>query len=953
MSPRGPRCEPGPKYSHASIGLRPRTLSWAVLGALLLALTALAPVSSAQAALAFTASAANADKTTTTQAGAHPHALSFDLELDPGSDGALRELRLSLPPGLLINPSGSVATECSAAGFATPRNSPFEASQSGESCPNAAQLGTVAVEVGGSTRHFGLFNLVAPQGVVAAFGASPFGTPLIFTVRLREEDYGLDILLGELPQSFDLRRLELELWGTPWLGGPGAASHDQARGNCLNEQTGGSWGECKVFGAAPAPPSTIKSLLTMPTTPCGSPLAHAAKARSWQGAEATATASTPALVKCNKALSVPAVQLMTDAAASRTGLAFNLAVNDGGGITNPGGIARPAIKKAVIALPEGLTINPSLAAGLGTCAPAEFARETATSPEGSGCPNSSKIGTVGVEGVLGLPEPLLGAVYLARPHENPFGSLIGVYIVARSERRGLIVRSFGELRPDPASGRLTATFDELPRLLYTHFSLTLREGQRSTLVSPPTCGAYPTQVEMASYAEPTVFTRTSSTFFINRGNAGACPGGGLQPFAPGLLAGSLNPSPATYTPFHLRMTRTDAEQEITSYSATLPPGLLGRLAGIPDCPEAAIAAARSRSGAAELAAPSCPAASQIGHTLAGYGVGGVLAWAPGNLFLAGPYRGAPLSVVAIDSALIGPFDLGVVVVRSAIRIDPRTAQVSIDSAGSDPIPHMLAGIPLHLRDIRVFVDRPGFTVTPTSCDPSQVVSRLTGAGANLGSAADDPAAETAQRYQLLGCGPLRFRPKLKLRLAGGTPRYPGLRAELRARPGEANLATVAVTMPATQFLAQSHLRDLCTRPQFEADRCPPDSVYGRARVFTPLLEEPLEGPVYLRTANPLPDLVFALRGRGGIRIDVVGDIDTVHGGLRTTFTGLPDAPLEKFVLNLAGAGKGLLETQQGACRTKQFAHARLIGHNNLGEALVPRVKQQCAKRRGSGGGGRR
>jgi hypothetical protein len=911
--------------------------------ALSLATFTAAPAAQAQfGASGFTLAATNQDSSPTTQAGAHPYQLQFGFDLNTvggASDGDLRDLRLSPPPGFLVNPTA--VSGCAAADFGTPRQSPYESSASGEDCPSSTQVGVLRIDVGGTDRWFGLFNLVPPFGAPAAIGASPFGSPVVFTPRLRESDYGLDVVLDDLTASLDVQAMQVTIWGSPW-----APVHDGQRGDCLNEQSGGSFGSCLVFDAAPAPPDFVKSYLTMPTTPCGQPLGWDLALSSWQGAAASAATATPALVKCNKSLSTAKVQLMTEAAAARTGLAFNLAVNDGGGILNPGGIARPAIKQAIVSLPEGLTLNPSLAAGLGTCSQADFARETAGSEPGAGCPNGSKIGTVTVDGALGVAEPLTGSVYLAQPHANPSGSLVGLYLLARSARRGLIVKSHGSLVPDPRSGRLTASFDELPRLLYTHFALTLREGQRSTLVSPPTCGSFPTDLQLSSWAEPTVFRHEASAFLITRGDGGPCPAGGIPPFAPGLLAGSINPTPAAYTPFYLRMTRTDGEQEITSYSADLPPGLLGNLSGIPACAEEAIEAARRRSGIAEQAAPSCPAASQVGRTLAGFGVGGTLAWAPGSLFLAGPYHGAPLSIVAIDPAVIGPFDLGTVVVRSAIRVDRRSAQVSIDSAGSDPIPHILEGIPLHLRDIRVFIDRPDFTLTPTSCDPMSVVSHLTGAGANPFDLADDSSAATIQRYQLLGCGALDFRPRLRLRARGATGHggFPALRAEYRPRPGEANLSAVSVTLPPTEFIAQSHLRSVCSRVQFAADACPADSVYGRARAFTPLLDAPLEGPVYLRTASPLPELVFSLRGQGGLRIDVAGQITSVHNGLRATFTGLPDAPVSKFVMSLAGGRKSLLENERDLCRFPQYFHARLIGHNNLGEALRGPLAAKCAKR---------
>lgn len=929
-----------------------RLLPAFLAAALSLLLLAGAPRAEADFAIdSFAALAAKAGGGAETQAGAHPVAFEahVGLETDAGVE-RLRDLRLALPPGFLVNPGALGAGECTAAAFATPRVSPYETSASGENCPNPSQVGVITVQTGSATRSFGLFNLAPPFGAAATIGASPFGVPLRFDVHLREPD-NLSLDLTGLSQSLDLRGFDLTLWGAPWQGS-GPADHDPQRGNCLDEQSGGSHGECFALGGAPAPEGLIKTYLTLPTTPCGSAFAYGATATSWQGGSSTSSAAGPVLVKCNKALSTPKVQLMTDAAAARTGLAFNLAVNDGGGILNPGGIARPALKTAILSLPAGLTINPSLGAGLGVCEEAQFARESAGSEPGAGCPNSSKIGTVRLEGTLGLAEALEGSVYLAKPYENPSGTLLAVYLLARNPRRGLIVKAQGRIEPDPASGRLVVRFENLPRLLYTHFALTLREGQRSTLVSPPACGTYLAQMQTSSWAEPTVFADSSSAFLITRGDPGPCPPAGALPFAPGLLAGSISPSAAAFTPFYLRMTRTDGEQEITSYSATFPPGLLAKLAGVEECPEVAIATAKARSGprggAEELAAPSCPASSLIGHTEAGYGVGGVLAWAPGNLYLAGPYHGAPLSVVAIDAAVIGPFDLGVVVVRSAIRIDPRSAQASIDSAGSDPIPHILEGVPLHLRDIRLSVDRPDFTVNPTSCDRMAMRSNLTGAGADPSSPADDSSAVSTQRFQVLNCTLLGFKPALTLRLGGVTRHggYPSLRATYAPRRRGANLSATSVTLPRSVFLAQEHIDTVCTRAQFARDACPAGSIYGHARAITPLLSEALEGPVYLRSSRTaVPDLVARLRGRG-IEIEVPGRIDSSRGGIRANFEGLPDAPVTKFVLTLPGGKRGLLQNGEDLCRVKARANARFVAQSNATAVGHPKLVARCKSKKG-------
>jgi hypothetical protein len=900
--------------------------------------------------------AREADETPTAQAGGHPYAFSAAVDLNASgaeSDGDLRALTIHLPPGLLINPT--VVSDCPAAAFHTPRVSPFEASASGESCPNASQVGVLEAKVGSTTRYFGLFALSAPFGSALSLGAAPFGTPLTFTGKVREGDAGFDLSLAEVPQSLDLQRLGIEIWGTPWIpkakpgekpGEPPPPNpHDDQRGNCLNEQTGATWGDCLLSASGRASESLIHSYLTMPTTPCGAPLPYSADATSWQGDGAFAQATTPALGGCSKALTIVKVALMNDQAAARTGLLFNLAVNDGGGILNSAGIARPAIKTAIASLPEGLTINPSLGAGLSTCTEAQWASETATSAEGAGCPNASKIGTVEVQGEIGLSEPMQGALYIATPYQNPSHSLIGLYLIAKNQRRGLIAKSLGRLEPDPTTGKLIATFEDLPRLLYTHLTIALREGQRSTLVSPPTCGPYKSGLEIASWAQPALFSPDSSFFTINSGG-GPCPPGGVAPFAPGLSAGSLNASPAKHTPLYIRMTREDSEEEITDYSSSFPPGLLGSIAGVPYCPEAAIAAATSHTGLAEKEAPSCPAAAKIGHTMAGFGVGGTLAWAPGNLYLAGPYHGAPLSVVAIDSALIGPFDLGVVVVREAVRVNTQSAQVYLDAQGSDPIPHILAGIPLHLRDIRVYVDRPNFMLTPTSCDPMSISSTLQGAGQDLFSSADDPTASAQGRYQLLGCQALGFKPRLSFAFEGKVRRGRAsvLKATYKPRPGDANVKSVSVSLPATIFLEQSHIGTVCTRPQFRADNCPADSVYGKATAYTPLTDEPFTGPVYLRASDStLPDLVARIAARG-ISIDLVGHIDSTKRPrrIRATFSGLPDAPVSKFVMAMNGGKHGILVPSGGFCASARKASVRFIAQSNETAITHPAVAAKCA-----------
>ena len=449
--------------------------------------------------------------------------------------------------------------------------------------------------------------------------------------------------------------------------------------------------------------------------------------------------------------------LSTDRASSPSGYDFTLD-NDSAPLLNPVARATSQAKKAVVILPEGMSVNPSVAAGLGTCTEAQFAAETITSPPGAGCPNESKVGELTVDSPI-IDGQIEGSMFFAAPRENRYGTLLALYLVAKAPDRGILIKVAGRVDSDPATGRLTTTFDDLPQLPYSHFNVHFREGQRSPLATPSSCGDYATEIDTSPWLNPDTVLHQTSPFSLTSGvGGGPCPTG-LAPFTPGAVAGTLNANASSYSPFYLHLTRTDAEQEITSYSSSLPPGLLGKIAGVPFCPENLIEAAKHQNGAESASAPSCPAASLIGHTYTGYGVGSTLSYAPGTLYLAGPYHGSPLSVVAIDSAKVGPFDLGTVVIRSAIRIDRQTAQVAIDSAGSDPIPHILSGFPLRLRDIRIYIDRPDFMINPTSCDPFAVTSTLTGAGARFSDPADDPSAAAPAPFQMSNCSALGFGPK--------------------------------------------------------------------------------------------------------------------------------------------------------------------------------------------------
>ncbi len=882
---------------------------------------------------------------TATQAGSHPYEVDLSLGLDQGGGGAdLQSARFTLPPGLLLSPANGTGVLCSDSAFATPRTTPFAAgSESGESCPNQAQVGTVQVSSASEgTRSFGLFNRTPRAGTVARFGAAPFGYPLDFDMRIEAEVPGANMLLGasEVPQGLELEAMKITLWGVPW-----DASHNTERGDCLNEaEPGFAWGRCSVGEPLTTKP---RAFLTMPSR-CGAPLAFAAEVSSWQGGTQGASAEGPAPVSGCETLEfnlLQSGQLSVKKASSATGYLYRFFNKDQSHI-DPRGRIQALAKKVTVALPAGVTLNPSVGAGLGTCSPAQLANETASNAPGEGCPNAAKIGVFQVA----LPyfeKTLRGSIYLAKPYENPFGSLLAVYLVAKSAERGLLFRIPGRLDPD-GEGTITASFDELPQLPYTNLEVSFRSGQRAPLISPPRCGAATSTLTLTPWASGVKERALTTSSPIETGvDAGPCPQG-TPPFAPGAVTGGVNANVGSYTPYYVHLERQDTEQEITSYSLVLPKGITGKLAGVPFCPEAAIEAARHNSGVGEEQSPSCPAASQVGRTDTGYGVGDALTYAKGRIYLAGPYHGAPLSLVTVNSATVGPFDLGTIVIRSAFQVDQRTAQLQIDSSASDPIPHIIDGIPLHLRDVRIYMDRPQFTHNPSSCAPSALESTLTGSGASFESPTDDSTASVAKHFQLLNCLTLGFRPKLGMRLRGNPRRgaFPALRASFASRGGkDSNLKKIEVEMPHALFLAQNHIRTVCTRSQFASERCPRGSAYGKAVAKTLLFDDPLRGRVYLRSSrNRIPDLVADLHA-GAVRIEVEGRIGpSRHGGIRAFFDNLPDAPLDSFTMTLSGGRRGLLQNSTNICANPPIAAVKGLGQNNRGAIFTATLRGQCHKK---------
>jgi hypothetical protein len=893
------------------------------------------------------------------RAGSHPYQMRIGARVNtafvegggPPPAENPRKITADLPAGVVLNPHATTAL-CTEVQLETVVNEL-------PACPDASAIGLARTTIGvfgitGSTRD-SVYNMVTPPGSPAtfAFNAAQLGVFIHLQGKVRSDgDYGLSSDTLDIPQFGNMSGVTVELWGDP-----SDPSHDFQRGKC---GIGGS--NCQV-------PASEIPLLTMPSA-CSGPLHFGISANSWQHFASTVSASdetkdaagNPVGVnECDKLSFSPAAETKLSTNQGETGTGMDVDVDfPNNGLLDKEALAESMTQKVEVTLPEGVTINPSVGEGLGFCTPAQYKRESTFSVEGQGCPGDSKIGTLHLESPL-INEALDGSVYLAQQDdpttsasgaENPFDTDVALYLVMRNPIVGVMVKQALKVIPDPKTGQLVATLDNIPQLPFNHFNFHFKEGARAALISPAACGTYTTVSKFYPSSDRNNPKVVKSDFEISQGvQGGPCPPGGLPPFHPRFEAGSVNNNAKSYSPFNMRLTRADGEQDMTKFSAILPPGVLGKLAGISKCSEAAIASARAKTGRQEKAAPSCPSSSLIGHTFAGAGVGDSLTYVPGQLYLGGPYHGDPLSVVSVTPALAGPFDAGTVVVREALTLNPVTAEVQVDGANSDPIPHILKGIVLKVRDLRIYVDKPDFILNPTSCDPSSAKATLFGSNLNVFDPADDVPVNLSTRYQAANCANLAFKPKLSLELHGGTKRgdHPALKAVVKARNADANIGKAVVTLPSSAFLDQAHIRTICTRVQYAANGgagggCPKAAQYGYARALTPLLDEPVQGPVYLRSSShKLPDLVAALHGL--VNVDILGRIDSFKGGIRSSFETVPDAPVSKFILNMQGGKKGLVVNSRNLCAGNNKADAQFTGQNGVPYDFKPVVKPSCGKAR--------
>jgi hypothetical protein len=847
----------------------------------------------------------------TTQAGAHPDfttSIAFNTVNRKGSlAGPIKETQDELPSGFAGDTVDTPA--CSAAQFSL------------SECPIGTQLGVTTITLTGQLNRpitEPVYNLSPNPGDVAKVGFLVVGNfGIQGEVTLRPGDYGLTTSFhntDEAPAEID--NVTLTIWGVP-----ADESHDAWRWKREGTPTQGHFGASPASGRVP--------FFTNPTACTDGVLSATIRVSSWELEEAVGSMPFGPIVGCDKLTMKPSftAQATTESAYSATGLNIGLAIPQT--YDNADGLATSTLKGAVVALPEGMTVNPSAGAGAGACSQVAFEEEGPEVLVDKGCPNDSKLGTVEIK-TPALSEEALGSVFLAEPEHNQFGSLLAIYMVARIPDRGIVIRTAGKVVADLATGRLSTVFDDLPPLPFSLFTLSFRQGATSPLVTPPSCGEYTVSGELTPWADPgAVLNVQSLPFSISRGfDGGACPANGHPPFNPQVIAGTQSNEAGSYSPMYIRVIREDGEQEITRFSSRLPRGLTANLTGVPFCPDGAIAAARGRTGAEEEAQPSCPAGSQIGHTLVGAGVGSVLAYAPGKVYMAGPYNGAPFSIVAITSAKVGPFDLGTVVVREALKLNPLTAAVTVDASASDPIPHIIKGIVVHVRDIRVYIDtKPNFTLNPTNCERMAFSATVSGSGVDFTSPSDDVPVTVNDPFQAADCQSLKFKPAFKVSTSGKTSRKNGasliatLTYPSAPQGSQANIRSVKVLLPKQLPSRLTTLQKACPAATFNANPagCPQTSKVGSATATTPILPVPLTGPAYFVSYGgaKFPELVVVLQGYG-VTVELHGEtsINEKTGITSSTFRTVPDQPVRSFQLILPQGPNSALAANGNLCMTR-------------------------------------
>jgi hypothetical protein len=824
--------------------------------------------------------------------------------------GTLKDLRVDLPVGLSVNPQAT--PQCTLADFEGEKCSPLAAV--GTSAITTSLAGVVAPPVGAV-----VYDLVPEEGHPALFGFRVLGNPVFLIADVDwSGNYheGFTIAVPKSPVGEVLKNRLV------FNGRAGNGTFLTNPSTCFDPAQSGFEHVYSTFLRADSTQIPDPSF-PQGSSPFEAPLPPGVKPT---GCNAVPFEPTTAVSPGTQQVDSPSGPLVeVKVPFQESGLA----------------IANSNVKDAVVTLARGLGLNPAAAPGLQMCSDQEFGKGTRNPV---GCPAGSKIGTVAIE-TPPLPAGALGGVvYLGKQlsREPQSGDVYRIFLDAVSSRYGVDVRLVGNVKANPDTGQLTAVFKENPQVPFTSVKLEF-DGGKGLLTSPPTCGPNVATHAMTAWSGTPDAGPTEPGFTLT-----SAPGGGPcaknmaeRPFSPGFGAKPDSDKAKTYTPFSVHIARPQGQQELKGVDFTLPEGATAKLKGVPYCPPADIAKAEKRSGEAEQKKPSCPEESRIGGASVQAGTGSSPLKISGDVYLAGPYKGAPVSVAVVTPALAGPFDLGNVVVRVPLHVDPETAQIEVRT---QEIPDVFGGAKLDLRSVFVNVNRKQFTLNGSNCRKGAVAGVLKGGGGDPTSPAAFSAFPVSEPFQASDCKKFKFHPKLNLRLFGDTQRakHPKLKAVLKARGRDSNIRKASVALPHALFLNQAALAQVCTRKQFPGD-CPKKSVYGHAMAFTPLLGKPLKGPVYLRSSNnPLPDLVAHLKGQ--VDIDLVGRIDSFRGGIRTTFGRVPDVPVSKFVMTLPGGKHGLLSSSRNLCAAPVKAIVRFKAQNGRKLGRRPTLRTPCGSK---------
>jgi hypothetical protein len=906
-----------------------------------------------------------------TQAGGHPYEAWTAFEMNRivqsdnrfrGDGGNLRNVQVDLPPGLIGNPTA--VPQCPKTRRVALPIDRVQNTDPEQLCPPASVVGVALITIAGGpgqvTHNPALvFNVEPPPGVAASFSFNYSGALAFLDATVRANgDYAVRIRSRNAPNTAKVLGVRISLWGNP-----SDPSHDPQR--CVvigladietgipprcDSSLGGEPGT--PFGPNSFPDHLEKkAFLTLPTacTPPGVGLETRMRVESWDPASAPAEASFVSHLPpgfqgelnpdpstwgppqgptgCDELPFDPSFSAQPDSsmADSPTGLRVSLGFPQDG-LDDPEGLATAHLKDARVTLPEGMTINPSGADGLVACTDDQVGFGQSAPVQ---CPEASKIATVTATTPV-LEETLTGAVYVgSQLSDDPeSGDMFRIILALQNAERGVFVKLLGNVRADAETGRLETTFEGNPQLPVSTLSLRFKDGPRAPLAMPPDCGTKTVDASLSSWAGHLV--RRTDSF-----NVTCTPDLGL--FAPSFQAGTTNPTGGAFSPFAVRINRADRQQYMSGLTIEMPPGLIGKLKDVAQCPDA------------QANAGTCGIESRVGTATVGAGPGTNPFFLEGSVSLTGPYKGAPFGLSTAVRAVAGPFDLGMVVVRQAIHVDPVDAHITVVS---DPLPTIVKGVPVRLRSINVDVNRPGFTINPTSCAPKQIKATMVSTSGAIHQA--------TQHFQVGDCQALPLRPRLRMRLTGRKQLrdkgHPGVRAVLTQRPGQANLKRVAVKLPLSLALdperAQSD--DLC---EFEAGlrvECPARSIIGRARAFTPVLNRPLTGPVYFvknvrrhpRTGNlirTLPTLLIPLKGE--VDIHLRAQSDTQRGKLVNTFSAVPDAPVSRFELVLRGGRRGILIVNGNPCRRNRIADVQMDGQNGKRADRGVKIRMPCGKKR--------